>query len=221
RAPDPTCALFEPQRCDVFITEATFAMPIYRWPTMAEVIAELDAFWAECQAQGETAVLLCYALGKAQRVLAELHARCPHRRDEVVLLHGAMETPVEIYRRAGIDMLKGESLIGSGVESTVGRLLIAPPSAAGSPYMSRVKNPKVAFASGWMQVRGVRRRASHDRGFVISDHADWPALIDSIKGSGATRVLATHGRTQALVRYLNEQGIRASALATELGGEDT
>ena len=102
RAPDPTCALFDPQRCDVFITEATFAMPIYRWPTMAEVIAELDAFWAECQAQGETAVLLCYALGKAQRVLAELYARCPHRRDEVVLLHGAMETPVEIYRRAGI-----------------------------------------------------------------------------------------------------------------------
>lgn len=221
RAPDPTCALFEPQRCDVFITEATFAMPIYRWPTMAEVIAELDAFWAECQAQGETAVLLCYALGKAQRVLAELYARCPHRRDEVVLLHGAMETPVEIYRRAGIDMLKGESLIGSGVESTIGRLLIAPPSAAGTPFMQRVKNPKVAFASGWMQVRGVRRRASYDRGFVISDHADWPALIDSIKDSGASRVLATHGRTQALVRYLNEQGIRASALATELGGEDT
>jgi putative mRNA 3-end processing factor len=217
RDPDPTCAPFEPLRCDVFITEATFALPVYRWRPTPEIAAEVLAWWDECRAQERTAVLFCYALGKAQRLLAEL-ARLTDRR---VLLHGAMAPAVEIYRAAGVAMLPTDVVVEQGRGSGFpGELVLAPPSAGGSTWMRRFRQASTGFASGWMQLRGNRRRRGHDRGFVLSDHADWPALLQTIEQTGARRVLATHGNTDALVQVLRERGLDAHALRTELGGED-
>jgi putative mRNA 3-end processing factor len=217
RDPDPTCAPFEVLPCDVFISEATFALPVYRWRPAAEIAAEVLSWWDDCAARGETAVLGCYALGKAQRLLAELGALGNRR----VLLHGAMLPAVEIYREAGIALPPTEAVSEQARGADLaGQLVLAPPSALGTPWMRRFRKVSTGFASGWMQLRGNRRRRGFDRGFVLSDHADWPGLVDTVLATGARRVLATHGSTEVLVRVLRERGIDAAALKTELGGEN-
>jgi putative mRNA 3-end processing factor len=217
RNPDPTCAPFEVVPCDVFVTEATFALPVYRWPPIGEIVDDLIAWWDLCAARGVPAVLFCYSLGKAQRLLAELALRI----DRPVHVHGAMIQLVERYRELGVRLLPtipvSESARG---RDFAGELILAPPSAAGSTWMRRFANASTGFASGWMRIRGNRRRRGYDRGFVVSDHADWPALIDTIVATGATRVLPTHGNTDALVPYLRERGIDAEPLRTEYGGDD-
>jgi putative mRNA 3-end processing factor len=128
---------------------------------------------------------------------------------------------VQIYRDAGVRMLATDTVVEQARGSDfAGELVLAPPSAGGSTWMRRFRRSQTGFASGWMQLRGNRRRRGYDRGFVVSDHADWPALLDTIAGTGAPRVLATHGSTDALVRVLRERGVDAQALRTELGGED-
>lgn len=217
RAADPTCLPFEVVPCDVFVTEATFGLPVYRWPPMTEVIEQMLAWWDDCRERAIPAVLCCYALGKAQRIMAELATRT----DRPIHLHGAMLRLTERYREAGIRMLPGTP-VGESPRGRdfAGELVIAPPSAAGSPWMRRFGNASIGFASGWMQVRGNRRRRGWDRGFVVSDHADWPALIDTIKATGARRVLPTHGNTDALVAYLCELGLDAEALRADYAGDD-
>lgn len=217
RQPDPTCAPFEVVPCDTFITEATFGLPIYRWPDTADVAREIAEWRAECEAEGTAAVLFCYALGKAQRVLAEL---APHL-DAPVLLHGAMAAGVEVYRQAGIDLPATEPVAehARGADFA-GRLVMAPPSAAGSAWMRRFRRAQTGFASGWMRIRGNRRRRNYDRGFVVSDHADWPDLMRTVRETGAARVIATHGNTDAIVRALCEDGIDAGAFRTGYGEED-
>jgi len=221
RQRDPTCAPFEPVACDAFVTEATFALPIYRWPDTREEVAQILQWREQCAARGEAAVLFCYALGKAQRILAELRALDARP----VWTHGAIEAGVRVYREAGVAMVETRALAESSSAASAdrdafaGELVLAPPSAAGSAWMRRFRQAQTGFASGWMRVRGNRRRRNVDRGFVISDHADWPALLDSIRASGAARVLATHGRADALVRVLREDGIDAAALAAGFEGE--
>jgi putative mRNA 3-end processing factor len=225
RAPDPTCTPFEPVKCDVFITEATFALPIYRWEEPSGVAREIEGWWLGNAARGRASVLFCYALGKAQRILSELE-RLPALRDRVALLHGAMVSLVEDYRAAGVPMLGarpvGERARGVGF---AGELILAPPSAAGSPWMRRFETgatpggADTGFASGWMRVRGVRRRRGYDRGFVVSDHADWPDLLRTIGQSGARLVLTTHGYAETLARFLRENGTESRALATRFTGE--
>ncbi len=216
RQPDPTCAPFEVVPCDVFITESTFALPVYRWSDTPTVAREILDWRDECAAAGETAILYCYALGKAQRVLAELLALS----DEPAWLHGAIAAGVQVYRQAGVSMLPTRLVADEpGTSSFAGRLVLAPPSAAGSSWLRRFRKAQHGFASGWMQVRGNRRRRNQDRGFVISDHADWPALLQTIRASGARRVIATHGQCDALVRTLNEAGLQAGVFATPFGDE--
>lgn len=217
RDPDPTCAPFEVVPCDVFVTEATFALPVYRWPPMEAVVADVIAWWDACAARGVPAVLFCYALGKAQRLLAEL-ARAT---DRTVHLHGAMLALVERYRELGVAMLPTVPVSDSARgRDFAGELILAPPSAAGSTWMRRFNNASTGFASGWMRIRGNRRRRGYDRGFVVSDHADWPSLIETIRATGAQRVLPTHGNTDALVPYLRELGLDAEPLRTDFGSED-
>jgi putative mRNA 3-end processing factor len=216
RDPDPTCAPFEPVACDTFVTEATFALPAYRWPPAAEVVAEIHDWWQAAAAEGRTAVLHCYALGKAQRVLAELR-RCT---DRTVHLHGAVAPLVALYREAGIEMVPTETVDLREKRDYAGALVIAPPGAAGTPWMRRFRNATNGFCSGWMRIRGQRRRRGYDRGFVLSDHADWPGLVQSIEETGAARILTTHGHSDVLVRYLCERGYDAAALETAFGGED-
>lgn len=216
RAADPTCEAFEPVPCDVFITEATFALPIYRWDPASEVAREVWEWWEANREAGRASVLFCYALGKAQRILGEL-ARFT---DRAVFVHGSLEPLNECYRAAGIAMLptRPVSEMARG-QSFAGELILAPPSAGGSTWMRRFGQAGTAFASGWMRVRGTRRRRGFDRGFVISDHADWPDLLSTIAETGAGRVLTTHGYADSLARYLREQGRAAGTLSTPFQGE--
>lgn len=217
RNPDPTCAAFEVLPCDTFVTEATFGLPIYRWPDTAGVALEIAAWRDECAREGNAAILYCYGLGKSQRLLAELDA-CM---DGPVYVHGAIATGVEVYRAAGIRMIDTVKVSDTPkVADFAGQLVLAPPSAAGSTWVRRFRGAQHGFASGWMRVRGNRRRRNYDRGFVVSDHADWPDLLRTVRETGARRVIATHGNTDALVRALNESGIATGTFKTEFGEDD-
>lgn len=221
RAADPSCEPFEVVPCDVFITEATFALPIYRWEAPGLLMRQILDWWRAGRARGIATVLMVYSLGKAQRILAGLHAiASEEERAGPVFVHGAVEAMMGPYREAGITMLPteavGEARPGRGeAERFKGGLVLAPPSATGSPWMRRFgADAEVGFASGWMRVRGARRRGGYDRGFAISDHADWPELLTTIRQTGARRVLATHGTGGVLARYLREQGLEAEELKT-------
>ena len=181
------------------------------------MVAQILAWWNANREAGVASVLFCYAMGKAQRILAELAALT----DRPVLVHGAVEGLVELYRAAGVRMLPtlkvSETAKG---RSFAGELILAPPAAAGSTWMRRFgASRETGFASGWMRVRGTRRRKGFDRGFALSDHADWPALLRTIEETGARRVLVTHGYSDELSRYLAERGVDAAALATAYEGE--
>jgi putative mRNA 3-end processing factor len=216
RAVDPTCAPFEPVPCDTFITESTFGLPIYRWDRTETVIAEILEWWDDNRRHERTSVLFCYTTGKAQRILAEL-ARLS---DRPAFVHGAMAPMIDAYREAGVRMLETASVIDQPKgRKFSGELVLAPLSARGTPWMRRLGVHSDAFASGLMRVRGVRRQRAFDRGFVLSDHADWPALLETIVATGASRVLATHGHAEPLARYLREQGIDAGTMRTAWEGE--
>ena len=213
---DPSCAPFETVACDVLITEATFGMPIYRWQSGQHVAMAIRDWWQGDQSR--PSLLFCYAFGKAQRLLAELHALGV--KDEV-LLHGAVETVTRHYRTAQVPMAPSRPLSElPRNEPLGGRLILAPPSAHRSSWMRRFKAPQTAFASGWMAVRGARRRRGYERGFVLSDHADWPGLIRTVRESGAKKVYVTHGQSEVLARYMREiEGIDAEPLDTLFEGE--
>jgi putative mRNA 3-end processing factor len=216
RDPDPTCEAFEVVPCDVFISEATFALPAYRWSDTPTVAREILSWWHDNRRRGLASVLFAYALGKAQRVLAELAALT----DDAVYVHGAVAALTDVYRELGISMLETLPATVVGRADYAGALILAPPSAAGSAWMRRFGDHRTGFCSGWMRIRGDRRRRGYDRGFVLSDHADWPSLLRTCHESGARRILLTHGYTDALCRYLSERGVDAAALRTEYGAED-
>ncbi|MCS6772463.1 MAG: ligase-associated DNA damage response exonuclease [Kiritimatiellae bacterium] len=216
RDADPTADLYEPLRCDELIMESTFALPIYQWPPVASVMDDLHAWWRENQEASRTSVLLTYAVGKAQRLLAMLNPEIGP-----ILYHGAVERFVELYRAAGVALAPARKAQAEDAKALRGRaLLIAPPSAQNTPWLRKWAPYSIGFASGWMRVRGARRRRGADRGFVISDHADWPALLQTIEESGAEWIGLTHGYGDALARYLREQGRNADVLRTEFAGED-
>ena len=219
RQPDRTCAAFEPIGCDVFVSEATFALPVYRWPPTGQVVEEIERWWRINRDRGIASVLFCYALGKAQRILSEL-AELAELGAEPVHLHGAMLRLTQIYRDAGVPLLPTLPATIESRQDYRGALILAPPSAAGSSWMRRFGEHSSAFCSGWMRVRAERRRRGYDRGFVLSDHADWPALLQTCRQSGARRVLLTHGHADALTRFLCEQGFESGAVATPFGGAD-
>jgi putative mRNA 3-end processing factor len=215
RDADPTCEPFEPVSCDTFITESTFGLPIFRWDPARDVIAELFGWWEDNRAAGQASVLFCYTLGKAQRILAALAERTDRR----VLVHGAMTTMTDVYRRAGVRMLATDVLVERGRQTAAGELVLAPLSARGTPWMRRLGEFSDAFASGTMRIRGMRRQRNVDRGIVLSDHADWPALLQTIAEVGASRVLSTHGYPEPLARYLQSQRIESGIIRTAWEGE--
>ena len=214
-APDATCTPFEPVRCDVFITESTFGLPVYRWRPDAEVFADINAWWAANAAVGRASVLMCYSFGKAQRILSGVNASIAP-----IVVHSAIQTLNTAYRQAGVDL--PETQLVSEVadpEDFKRALVLCPPSAATGPWIKRFGDFSDAFASGWMQLRGARRRGSYDKGFVLSDHADWPGLVGAIGATGASRVIVTHGSIPVMVRYLTSQGLQAEAFQTEYGND--
>jgi putative mRNA 3-end processing factor len=217
RQADPTCAAFEVVRCDTLVTEATFGLPIYTWDPSSSVVDDILQWWRDNRADGRPSVLFCYALGKAQRILAELYDRA----DGAIHLHGATASMTQVYRDAGIRLAPAERIAEDMRGKALAQsLVLAPLSARGTRWMRRLPDASVAFASGLMRVRGVRRQRAFDRGFVLSDHADWASLLGTIAETGASRVLVTHGWSDALARYLTEErGLETGTIKTAYEGE--
>ncbi|MDB6001045.1 MAG: procession exonuclease-like protein [Rhizobacter sp.] len=212
---DGTCAPFEPVRCHTFITESTFGLPIYRWRPQAEVFAQINEWWRANAEAGRASLLLGYSFGKAQRMLAGVDPRIGP-----IIVHGAVEPLNRAYREAGVPLPPTHMVTQLNDKASLQRaLVLAPPSVQGTPWARRFGNYSDAFASGWMQLRGTRRRRAVDRGFVLSDHADWPGLQQAIAATGAQRVIVTHGYEAVMVRWLQDQGLEAGAFTTEYGDE--
>jgi putative mRNA 3-end processing factor len=198
-APDPTCTPFEPVRCHTFVTESTFGLPIFRWSDARQTVTEIQDWWRVNRQSGRASILFAYPVGKAQRILSMLDAGAGP-----LIYHEPVERINAIYRAQGIalPLPADASVYGEA-------LIVASPLAQGSAWLRRFGTASTAFASGWMRIRGARRRRSLDRGFVLSDHADWPALLEAIEQSGAETVWVTHGYIAPVVRWLQEHGRQA------------
>jgi putative mRNA 3-end processing factor len=213
--PDATAEPFEPVLCNTFVTETTFGLPIYRWKPEREIFDDIDAWWRTNQSAGKASLLLGYSLGKAQRLLAGVDASIGP-----IFIHGSLTRINACYRLAGCKL--PEMLQAPQVERGYDfsrSLIVAPPSVQGTPWLRRFGALSDAFASGWMAVRGTRRRRSVDRGFALSDHVDWPSMLQAVELTGAERVLTTHGFADATSRFLREQGLDSSPLATQFESE--
>ncbi len=212
---DPTCRPFELVKCHTFITECTFGLPIFCWRPSFEIAGDINAWWRQNVEQGRTSILLAYSLGKAQCALAMLDPSIGP-----ILLHGAVHAMTETYRASGVALPPALYADAENAKAHKGRaMVIAPPGAEGGPWIRKFHPESVAVASGWMQIRGNRRRQAVDRGFVLSDHVDWPSLQQTIAETGAQHIIATHGYTGPLVRYLREGGKSAEEFSTRFEGE--
>lgn len=212
---DPTCTAFEPVRCHTFVTESTFGLPIYRWPAEAAVLADIHDWWRGNRAAGRPSLLFAYALGKAQRVLTQIDTSIGP-----VYTHGAVERINAAYRAGGINLASTRATADMPRNGPWdGALIVAPPSAKGSLWMRRFNAPSTGFVSGWMQIRGARRRRAVDRGFILSDHADWPGLLQAIEATGAEKIWITHGYSEVLARWLCARGLDARVVPTRFEGE--
>ena len=213
--PDPTCEPFEPVACHTFVTESTFGLPVYRWAHPGRIFEGINRWWRENAAAGRASVLFGYAFGKAQRILASVDASIGP-----IVVHGAVEALNRGYRECGV-ALPATRMVGEldRKQDYAGALIVAPPSAQSSPWLRRFGDYSDAFASGWMAIRGARRRRAVDQGFVLSDHADWPSLNRAIDATGASRIFVTHGATGPLVQWLMERGLEAHSMKTEFEGE--
>ncbi|RBI83850.1 ligase-associated DNA damage response exonuclease [Rhodosalinus halophilus] len=206
---------FAPVRCHAFVSECTFGLPVFEWAPQEEVAAEINDWWAASVAEGRTPMLGAYALGKAQRLLALLDTSIGP-----VLTHGAVEETTAVLRAQGLALPETIRVTPETEPKAHPRaLVLAPPSALGSTWARRFGATSTGLASGWMRLRGVRRRRAADRGFVISDHADWPGLIEAIRATGAEKIYVTHGYTEIFSRWLVSEGWDAAIVPTEFGGE--
>jgi putative mRNA 3-end processing factor len=216
RHADTTCQQFELVRCHTFITECTFGLPIFHWKDPSLLAGEINQWWRENAAAGRTTALFAYTLGKSQRLLGMLDPSIGP-----ILLHGAVDAITNAYRQTGVALPRTEYASVEAAKRYRGKsMVIAPPSALGSVWLRKFSPVVTGVASGWMQVRGFRRRGGADRGFVLSDHADFPQLLSTIAETGAQRVIATHGFADPLVRLLRERGTDASSFKTRFKGEE-
>jgi len=212
---DGTCAAFESVRCHTFITESTFGLPIYQWRAQADIFADINQWWQNNADNNRTSVLFCYAFGKAQRLLSGLNPGIGP-----IVVHGAVEPLNQVYRQAGVALPTTRYVSDMTDQAQLRKsIVLAPPSAQNTSWMKRFGDYSDAFAGGWMQLRGARRRRGVDRGFIMSDHADWPGLQSAIKATGAERIFVTHGQVNVMVRWLREQGMDAQGFTTEYGEE--
>jgi putative mRNA 3-end processing factor len=206
---------FEPVRCHTLITECTFGLPIYRWKEPTEVFAEINAWWRDNATNGVCSVISAYSLGKAQRVMTGAD-----RSIGPILVHGAVANMNTVLQQCGSELNPWELITKDTPKDRFrNALVITPGSALDTSWTNRMKPFSTAMASGWMQLRGWRRRSNIDKGFVLSDHADWDGLLRTVKESGAERVIATHGYTDLFSQYLRSTGLDAAAETTEFAGE--
>ncbi len=212
---DGLSTAFEPVKCNTFITECTFGLPVYKWKPQKEIFNEMNGWWRTNQSNGISTIVTAYSLGKAQRLLQNLDPSIGK-----IYTHGAVENTNEVMREAGIHLNETIRITKETTKKElVGNMIIAPPSALNTPWMNKFKPLSDGIASGWMMLRGTRRRRAADRGFALSDHADWPGLLSAIKATGAENVITTHGYTNVFSRYLNEIGINSVEEKTLFTGE--
>lgn len=213
---DGISGAFEPVRCNTFISESTFGLPIYNWKPQNEIFQNITHWIKQSHDAGKTPVIIAYSLGKAQRVLP-----CIKEITDKIFAHGAVWNVHQALLNAGWDLPPIERITPeTAKESFKNAVILAPPSADGTPWMKKFSPYSVGACSGWMQVRGNVRRRNADAGFALSDHADWNGLLSAVKATGAEKVFVTHGFQSAFSRYLNENGIQADEVKTEYGGEE-
>ena len=212
---DGISGAFEPVKCHTFITECTFGLPVYTWPEQMVTYKKINDWWAKNKSEGITSVLIAYALGKAQRLIHHLDPDIG-----LIFTHGAIENTNKVIRDQGIDLAKTIRITTDTQKSLIkGNIILAPSSAVNSAWIRRFKPYNLAFASGWMNVRGIKRRRAADTGFVVSDHADWPGLVTAIKATGCENVITTHGYTEVFAEYLTSKGWNARTEKTEFESE--
>jgi len=208
--PDVTCAPFEPLKCHTFVSESTFGLPVFKWRPQAEIFDAINHWWRENRERGQTSILFAYSLGKAQRIIAGLDPSIGP-----ILTHGAVENMNQCYREAGVALPPTcHPADAAAKPEFAGAMVVAPPSADSPGWTKKFSQAAKAFASGWMQIRGNRRRRSIDRGFVLSDHSDWPGLVSAIRQTGAETIWVSHGYTAEMVQWLRENGLNAMGVAT-------
>lgn len=206
---------YEVVKCNTFITECTFGLPAFKWLPQAEVMDSINTWWSENRAEGKTSILFGYSLGKAQRLLKYLDPTIG-----TIFTHGAIENMTRVVRP--LINMPPTTLITreTNKKDFSGSIVLAPPSAHGSVWIRKMTPFVTGSASGWMAFRGARRRRAIDKGFVLSDHCDWYGLLDSIKATGAEKIIATHGYTDIFSRYLRELGYDARTAKTQYEGEN-
>lgn len=207
---------FEPVKCHSFITESTFGLPVYRWKSQDEVMEQIHNWWQENRDEGINSVLVAYSLGKAQRLIANLD-------DSIgkIFVHGAVEKVNKVLTKR-IPKLKitKNATTEFDKKEDVGSLVITPSSGLGTPWMKKFEPFSLAMASGWMNLRGARRWRAADRGFVISDHADWDQLNAAVRDTGAENIFVTHGYSLQFARWLGDKGLNAKVVQTEFEAEE-
>jgi putative mRNA 3-end processing factor len=213
--PDGLSEPFELVKCNSFITESTFGLPVYSWKPQQEIFNEMNAWWRKNQAEGKVSVIAGYTLGKSQRLLKNIDTSIGK-----IIVHGAVDSINEVMRQQGIDLPETHRVTKeSKKQDFEGALVVCPPSAVGSPWIRRFLPYSLGIASGWMTLRGARRRRGADRGFPLSDHVDWKSLNIAVKETGAEKVFVTHGYAEIFSQWLNEKGIEAYPVKTEYEGE--
>lgn len=207
---------FESVKCHAFITESTFGLPVFKWKPQQMIMEDINAWWKSNKEEGKVSILAAYSLGKAQRIINNVDPSIGK-----IFTHGAVENVNEVIRRQGVALRETTRVVqGQKPSLYEGSLVIAPPSAVDSAWSKRFKDFSSGVASGWMAMRGTRRRRSADRGFVLSDHADWEGLLSAIKATEAEKVYVTHGYTEIFSKYLKSIGYYSAVVDTEYTGDD-
>ncbi|WKV12083.1 ligase-associated DNA damage response exonuclease [Marivirga harenae] len=207
---------FESVKCHEFVTETTFGLPIYQWKPQNETFGEINTWWRKNKEEGKTSVIFAYALGKAQRIMKNVDTKIGE-----IYTHGAVENATEALRATGLDLPETIKITNDiPKKNYAGNLVIATPASIGTPWMKKLAPYSTGIASGWMMLRGTRRRKAADRGFVLSDHADWNGLLEAVKLSEAQTVYSTHGYSNVFTKYLKEEkGLNAIRLNSQIEGE--
>lgn len=211
---DSLISEIQPVKCDYFISECTFGLPVFTWDDPQEIFDQIQNWWIKNQKQNKASVITAYSLGKAQRIIQNInHEIGP------VYTHRAVENMNEAIRTSGIP-LKPTALLDLTTKQNISQsLIVIPPGAADAKWLKDIKQYELAFASGWMAIRGAKRRRGIETGFVLSDHSDWQGLNSVIKETGAQKVYVTHGYTDIFCKWLNSQGQEAAILETNYVGE--
>lgn len=213
---DGISGAYEPVKCNTFITESTFGLPIYKWKPQQQIYATIQNWVLQNKQEDKTSVLFAYSLGKAQRVLDALK-----NITDTVYVHGAIFNMQQVIDALGYKFVQVKRITSETTKQELkNAIVIAPPSANGTAWMKKFTPYRSGICSGWMQVRGNQRRRNADKGFALSDHCDWDSLLNSVKATGAEKVFVTHGFQAVFSKYLNENGIAAEEVKTQYGNDE-